>query len=95
MPKYVYPKEILTVSKVEKLIRNWYSIEFNGESLVSISSLNAQKKHKKTIFGAGFLLSTKATEQIEKLEKLKEKPLELELSQYEYDLIKKLDEKDK
>ena len=73
-PKYEYPDEILTVSKV-----GWFCIH-NTEYILPadecciISEMTEQKKVGKSIFGCGYLLTEKATtERIETEKIAKEK----------------------
>jgi hypothetical protein len=60
LPKYEYPNHIITVSKVQKLVENGIEFKVNYSDCYHCSQLEAQKKHGKTLFGSGFLLSEKA-----------------------------------
>ena len=60
LPKYEYPNHIITVSKVQKMVENGIEFKVNYADCSHCSQLEAQKKHGKTLFGSGFLLSEKA-----------------------------------
>jgi len=60
LPKYDYPNNIITVSKVQKLVENGIEFKVDYSDCHHCSQLESQKKHKKTLFGSGFLLSEKA-----------------------------------
>ena len=62
LPKYQYPANILTVSKVSQLVERGVSIEFNKSDLQFCRGLDSQKAHKKALFGSGFLISDKAAQ---------------------------------
>ena len=60
LPKYEYPDEVLTVSKV-----GWFAIHHTPYTLrrqdcCGIDALDSQKRVGKTIFGLGFLLNKRA-----------------------------------
>ena len=60
LPKYDYPDEVLTVTKV-----GWFTVHhtpyaLRREDCVMISRMDAQKLIKKSIFGNGYLLSERA-----------------------------------
>ncbi|WP_285452250.1 chromosome partitioning protein ParB [Weeksella virosa] len=59
-PKYDYPNEVITVSHVSWIISRGISIKINKKDAKHCRALESQKKHKKAIFGSGFLLSEKA-----------------------------------
>lgn len=100
IPKYEYPPEIVTTSMLMRYAR--YGVEFKVKrsECVRVAALDAQKKHKKTIYGYGLLLnSTKATErgkaEIEaraRAEKEKEKDKFWQLSDRERAIVAKLDQ---
>ena len=97
-PKYKYPTELLTVTKLEYLVKNGISIEFKNSEIYQVSKLDMQKKHKKTIFGNGFLLSEKAAAEKAAAEKAAAKKaaaektnyIEFQLSDREKNIIKNL-----
>lgn len=61
VPMYEYPPEVLTSAMLARLSK--YGVEFkvHRDECVYVRSLDSQKKHKKTIFGSGYLLSKRAT----------------------------------
>jgi len=86
LPKYEYPNNVLTVSKVQKLVENGITLEIKNEHCKHIRVLDDQRKHKKAIFGSGFLLAEKAA-----AEKEKEIIFVWKLSLKELQIIKSLD----
>ena len=60
LPKYVYPDNVFTVSRAQKIIRGGCSLRILKKSVKFISKLDSQKDVKKTLFGCGFLISDKA-----------------------------------
>ena len=60
IPKYTYPDNVLTAAMLQKYSK--YGIDFHvrRESCKAISQMDEQKRHKKTIFGGGLLLSDSA-----------------------------------
>jgi hypothetical protein len=83
LPKYDYPNNIITVSKVQKMVENGINFKVNYSDCYHCSQLDSQKKHKKTLFGSGFLLSEKAAAE-------KEHRIIWELSQKELQIIETL-----
>lgn len=100
LPKYKYPDELLTVSRLQNIINKGVSVSISSNRLYRITKLKSQEPLKKGIFGSGFLLSTKANKELKALEL---KAMELKamedkeelicwgISQYERDIIDKLD----
>jgi len=60
LPKYVYPENVLTVSMVSWMVEKGISFRLNKGDMVHCRALDSQKKHGKSLFGSGFLLSNKA-----------------------------------
>lgn len=58
LPKYEYPAEVLTASKVGLMSQRGveFSVPFSKAHFIRV--LDAQRPKKKTIFGAGYLLSS-------------------------------------
>jgi len=83
LPKYDYPDEVVTVSQVAYIIERGISLKINKKDAKHCRGLDAQKKHKKAIFGSGFLLSEKAAAE-------KDNVIVWELSQREREIIKSL-----
>ena len=88
LPKYDYPDEVVTVSQVAYIIERGISLKINKKDAKHCRGLDAQKKHKKAIFGSGFLLSEKAA--AEKAAAEKDNVIVWELSQREREIIKSL-----
>ena len=82
---YGYPKELVTISKLGKLMVRGIDIYFDDDELYFVRKLDKQKEHKKTVFGAGFLTSKNfehySTKNISHV---------FELSEREKEIIKKL-----
>lgn len=60
LPGYVYPDEVLT-SAVCRLAKRGQALCIRAEDAVFVRALDSQRAVKKTIYGAGFLLSLRAT----------------------------------
>ena len=60
LPKYSYPPNVLTAAMAQWIAQKGITYRVKAESMHFIRSLKSQRKQKKTIFGAGFLLSEKA-----------------------------------
>lgn len=61
LPKYAYPREILTVAMAGEYAKRHVRYRLNANECAVISELDEQKRHGKSIFGSGFLLSERAT----------------------------------
>lgn len=86
--KNIYPENMITTSKMEY----YGDLKINRKDTIPIKSLDAQRKAGKSIFGNGFLLSTKAT-QAAQAARIKKKEIEQiwELSEREKKLLVELD----
>lgn len=73
LPKYEYPKNVLTVSHVCWLVERGVSIQIEKSSAKHCRGLACQKTHKKVIFGSGFLISKKAADLRVELERTAQK----------------------
>jgi hypothetical protein len=94
LPKYEYPKNILTVSKVQKMVEHGIDFKLKYSECSHCSQLDAQKPHKKTLFGSGFLISEKAAAEKAAAEKAAaetETRIIWELSKKELEIIKSLE----
>ena len=60
LPKYEYPENIITVSKIAYCIEKGISLSFNKNEVKHHRGLDSQKKHGKALFGSGFIVSDKA-----------------------------------
>lgn len=91
LPRYVYPNNIVTVSRIGGMVEKGVSVEIDKKDVAYCRALESQKSAKKTIFGSGFLVSDKvATELREKEEKSKKETIVWELSDKEQNIIKSL-----
>lgn len=94
LPKYEYPHNLLTVSSLCKFMkRTKEDICIKDSEVHFVRRLDAQKEYKKTIFGAGFLLSDKKALHINTVatkEDIEEDILEFALSEREKEIIKTL-----
>lgn len=59
--KYTYPDEVLTTTTIQKLAGRGIDLRIKEEDCFFIRVLDSQRKLKKSLYGAGFLLSEKAT----------------------------------
>lgn len=91
--KYSYPPEVLTTTSIQKLAGRGVDLRIKEEDCFFIRALDAQRKMKKSLYGAGFLLSNNATAEKKAAEKKaaeKDKMIEWELSDREKEIIEKL-----
>ena len=65
LPKYEYPDNVVTVSKIAYCVEKGISLTIDKQHVKNYRGLDSQKKHGKTIFGSGFLVSNKAAEAVE------------------------------
>ena len=65
LPRYKYPKNILTVSKLSYLAKNGVSLCIDRNKCKFVRRLDDQIKHKKTIFGCGYIISDEIADVIE------------------------------
>lgn len=93
LPKYDYPNHVVTSSKLGKLVNRGFEFFFEDKDVSFTRALDSQRPHKKTLFGAGFLVSDqKALEQKALEQKLREQEQRIcwELSDREKEVIKNL-----
>ena len=62
LPKYEYPDNIITVSKVAYCVEKGISFKINKNEAKHYRGLDSQKMHGKALFGSGFIVSDKAAE---------------------------------
>ena len=94
LPKYKYPENIITVSKIAYCIERGINVTFDKKDLKHYRCMDAQKKHGKTLFGSGFLASNKATATLAAATAAankKDNVIVWKLSPRELEIIKKLD----
>lgn len=60
LPKYTYPDNIITAALMQRYCKYGVEWEIHRGDCMCVSALDAQRKHQKTIFGGGLLLSDKA-----------------------------------
>ena len=99
LPKYVYPKHLVTAPFLSALSR--YGIDFVGctDETCFIKQLDSQVEHKKAIFGSGYLISSRLVAEREKAEREKaerekaerEKATTWELSERELAIISQME----
>jgi len=98
LPKYKYPQNVLTVSQISWFVERGISITLNKNQCYFYRTLDDQRKQKKLIFCAGFLISEKAAAEKAAAEKAaaekaaaeKENIIEWQLSKKEIEIIKTL-----
>lgn len=59
LPKYVYPDNVLTATMVNYLSAHGIDYAVCSKDAYFVRTLDDQRKHKKAIYGSGFLLSDK------------------------------------
>ena len=60
VPRYDYPQTVATAAKLGKIAKRGINLRIGREDVAFIRALDAQRVHKKALYGAGFLLSEKA-----------------------------------
>lgn len=99
LPRYKYPDNVLTSTMLEKYGNAGIYFEVRCNECIRISQLDAQKEHKKAIFGSGLLLSSAAASRLRNSYELPDELPETEtvvcweLSEREKAIIKQLDKK--
>ena len=91
--RYSYPDEVLTATTIQKLAGRGVDLRIREEDCFFIRILDNQRKAKNSLYGAGFLLSEKATaekREAEKREAEKNKTIVWELSDREREIIERL-----
>ena len=92
LPKYVYPDNVFTVSRAQKIIRSGVSFKIMKNSVNFIAELDSQKRVGKRIFGSGYLVSDKAAAEIRAAEIRAAEILDIwTLSENEKEIIKGLE----
>ena len=86
--RYNYPAEVLTTNTIQKLAGQGVDLKIKEEDCYFIRVLDNQRKAKKSLYGAGFLLSNNAA--AEKKAAEKNKTIIWELSDREKEIIEKL-----
>ena len=60
LPKYIYPDNIVTAALMQRYAKYGVHLQIRRGDCASVSRLDAQQAHGKTIFGGGLLLSERA-----------------------------------
>jgi hypothetical protein len=105
IPKYKYPENIVTVSRIAWIVERGVSVKIREKYLSFCRGLESQKPHGKAIFGSGFLASHTAAAEIKAAEikalgikatedKRVDDVIEWELSDKEKKIIETLTQKD-
>ena len=68
LPKYKYPENIVTVSRIAWIVERGVSVKIKEKYLSFCRGLESQKPHGKAIFGSGFLASHTAAAEIKAAE---------------------------
>ena len=91
-PKYKYPKEVLMVNDVAKLVNKGISIKIERKGISFTRRLDSQKIKGKSMYGSGFLLSKEETAKVEtaKVETANVEKYTWELSEREKEIINKM-----
>lgn len=91
--KYSYPDEVLTTTTIQKLAGRGVDLRIKEEDCFFIRVLDSQRETKKSLYGAGFLLSEKATAEKKAAEKKaaeKNQTIAWKLSDREKEIIEQL-----
>lgn len=82
---------VLTVSDVAYIVKNKGEIKIDKREMVHHSALDIQKKHGKSIYGSGFLISYTAAERVTaERAAVKKEAIVWELSEREMRIVEKL-----
>ncbi|WP_323842602.1 MULTISPECIES: hypothetical protein [unclassified Moraxella] len=65
LPKYQYPQNVLMVNHLNKLCKAGIEFSVLDNESVFIRQLDAQKPHKKTLFGGGLLISENKAKELQ------------------------------
>lgn len=92
LPKYNYPKEIVTAAMLQRFAAHGFNFELSLKDCVPIYTMDAQRKQKKAIYGGGLLLSQEKAEECRRIREqiYGDKENTWELSDREREITKKL-----
>ena len=94
-PKYKYPENVVTVSRITRLVEKGVGIKIKEKDLAFCRVLESQRKYKKAIFGSGFLTSHAVAAEIKAAEiKAAVDVIEWKLSDSEMEIIETLTQRD-
>lgn len=92
-PKYDYPPNVINAARMQKYIKGETEIVILEDECHFIRALDAQRAKGKAIFGAGFLISSRAAARLENARLEAEKDVTIwELSDRERIIVKCLDD---
>lgn len=89
LPKYRYPKNIITVSRLGSEVVRGKALNIHGDQLRFVRALDHQRRLKKKIFGGGFIISDRTAEGIAQYMP-NDVDIEWELSEDEQAIIEEL-----
>ncbi|MEG0899050.1 MAG: hypothetical protein RSF40_04985 [Oscillospiraceae bacterium] len=96
LPKYKYPNNLITVSRITSLVNKGVPIAINRQNAMKINALESQKRSKSpSIFGGGYLVGDSTAKEITAKEKeitAKEIAIEWPLMAQEVLAIQQLDD---
>lgn len=92
MPVYVYPPHVVTSAILGGIANKGVSFVIKRKGAAIVKTLDAQREHKKAIFGCGLLLSDT---QVKAAERAAERKFVWKLSEREYDIIEELNRQEK
>ena len=93
LPKYDYPNELLTIATVQKMARYGIPLAMHRKDCMMVRRLDAKKEYKKSVYGAGLLLSEKAAAEKAAAEKAaaeKAAAIRWTLSEREMEIVRRL-----
>ena len=96
LPKYIYPDEVLTAAAAYRLCKYGVALTVRRGECLRIPAMDAQRKAGKSIFGSGYLLSTRAAAERAAAERAAAERAAAErweLSTREREMIRYLDER--
>lgn len=64
-PKYDFPDEVLTVSRLAHCVKYGVDVSFSWEEAEQVRSLDSMKSQGKALFGSGYLLSDDARDRLQ------------------------------
>lgn len=70
LPKFEYPRELVTIASIYALSAKGVELTITRDECVRVPALDAQRAHKKAIFGCGLLVSDKVAQKIEDVKKI-------------------------
>lgn len=90
LPKYSYPANVLTISKLDRLTKQGIEFQVMDTQCRYISKLESQRTAGKTIYGSGYLISDGKAAELRAAEEIVEWPL----MSHELEIIQELNKQD-